>query len=436
MARLNLSRDTLSVSIAAALLAACGGSQPPIGVPGAMPQVSALGARSDGKDYKVVYSFSGGSDGASPFAGLIDVDGKLYGTTIAGGAYSCTYLAYYGCGTVYSVTLTGTENVLHNFGAGSDGSNPRASLVDVHGTLYGTTSAGGSYGCYGSYYSNCGTVFSITPSGTEQVLHSFSGYPVDGALPYASLVDVNGILYGTTDLGGRGECYYSGDACGTVFSITTSGSEKVLHGFTGSPDGGFSSASLIDVKGTLYGTTGWGGKHGYGTVFSITTAGAEKVLHNFGAGTDGRFPSAGLIELRGKLYGTTSAGGVYRCGSRGTCGTVFSITPNGTEKVLHSFGHGSDGTLPQASLIKLDGTLYGTTLSGGAGDCGSDCDYGTVFSITPDGGEKILHKFGASGYANDGASPYASLIDVHRTLFGTTVKGGANGYGTVFALTP
>lgn len=428
-------RFVVNICVVAALLSGCTESQPPIGAPGVLPENSVIAAHSARMRYKILYSFDGGTDGTNPFGGLTDVGGTLYGMTVAGGTYSsCSFDGYDGCGTVYSVTLDGTEKVLHNFGKGSDGRSPRdAGLIDVGGTLYGTTTAGGSYACYGSSYSSCGTVFSITPSGAEKVLYSFSGYPNDGAWPHAGLTDVKGTLYGTTDVGGPGECYYSGYACGTVFSITTAGTETVLHGFTASPDGAFPFAGLIDVKGRLYGTTASGGKHGFGTVFSITTGGVEKILHSFGAGSDGRTPYAGLIELQGKLYGTTSDGGANSCGSHVGCGTVFSITPDGTEKVLYSFGHDGDGAHPQTSLIQLKGKLYGTTLSGGVHSCGSNCSYGTVFSIAPNGTEKVLHSFGARG---DGAWPHAALTKINDTLYGTTSIGGAHGYGTVFSLKP
>jgi uncharacterized repeat protein (TIGR03803 family) len=431
-----LSRYALCVSIAAALLAACGESQPPIGAPGAMSQGTAIAAHDSSANYEVVYSFSGyPNDGANPYAGLIDVGGTLYGTTAAGGSYSggkqyCLIRSYEGCGTVFSVTPGGTEKVLHSFGEAGDGANPLwAGLVDVSGTLYGTTNAGGSYACYGSNYTECGTVFSVTLSGTEKVLHSFSGYPNDGARPHAGLTGVRGTLYGTTLYGGWGSdsCNYSGAACGTVFSITTAGTEKGLHAFTGDPDGAFPGAGLVDVAGRLYGTTASGGKRRDGTVFSITKSAAEKVLHSFGTRSDGRAPVAGLIELRGKLYGTTSNGGTNSSCYLG-CGTVFSITPSGTEKVLHSFGSGTDGINPQSSLIELKGKLYGTTLLGGAHNDG------TVFSITPGGEEKVLHSF--SGYPSDGARPQAALTDVKGALYGTTAGGGAHGYGTVFSLKP
>jgi uncharacterized repeat protein (TIGR03803 family) len=420
--------SALTISLAAALLGGCG-SQLLIGRPGAMPQTLTIAAGTSNTNYKIVYNFGGGRDGASPRAGLIYVGGTLYGTTVAGGdAFYCSY--YYGCGTVFSITPGGTEKVLHVFGSGSDGENPRAGLIDVGGTLYGTTTYGGSNAC-DPYYANCGTVFSITPSGAEKVLHSFSGPPNDGTHPVAGLINIKGTLYGTTARGGLRECYYpgySGETCGTVFSITTTGAKGVLHNFTGSPDGEFPRAGLVEVKGTLYGTTSTGGKHGYGTVFSITPGGKEKVLHSFAAGSDGRNPDAGLVELKGKLYGTTFAGGPYTCSPYNGCGTVFSVTLGGKEKVLHSFGAGSDGTNPDAGLIELKGKLYGTTTSGGA-VCGGGC--GTVFSITPSGAEKVLHS-----YAFGGGSPYAGLIDVKGTLYGTTSEGGANGYGTVFSLKP
>ncbi len=419
-----LSRYALAMGAAAAMLAACGASQPPLGAPGAMPQVSALSARINSTNYKVVYSFGAPPDGSDPQASLINVSGTLYGTTSGGGSYSCSSLKYSGCGTVFSITPGGTEHVLHSFGGHPDGAFPLASLIDVKGMLYGTTAAGGS-ACYGSYYSSCGTVFSISPSGAETVFHRFAGFP-DGASPFAGLIELKGTLYGTTYSGGS-TCYSPYGGCGTVFSIATSGTEGVLHSFRGHRDGAYPFAGLIAVNGRLYGTT-FGGTHYHGTVFNVTMGGAEKVLHGFGAGSDGIHPRAGLIDVGGTLYGTTTAGGAYSCGSPPTkCGTVFSITPRGIEKVLYSFAGGSDGANPEASLIVVKGRLYGTTESGGAYRAG------TVFSITPGGTEKVLHTFGGG---TDGRFPSAGLIDVGGMLYGTTGAGGTSGNGTVFALTP
>jgi uncharacterized repeat protein (TIGR03803 family) len=163
------------------------------------PTYSMRQRQTSGSSYKVVYNFAGGSDGARPLAGLINVNGTLYGTTVQGGGEGC-YKSF-GCGTVFSVTPSGQETVLHAFTGGSDGANPKAGLIDVNGTLYGTTFHGGDTKCNGRSGVGCGTVFSITPSGAETVLHGFTG-PPDGAWPAAGLRDVNGTLYGTTAEGG------------------------------------------------------------------------------------------------------------------------------------------------------------------------------------------------------------------------------------------
>ncbi|MFZ0363724.1 MAG: choice-of-anchor tandem repeat GloVer-containing protein [Candidatus Cybelea sp.] len=431
MRRWNLSHYAISSCVAAALLAGCGGSQPPIGVPGAMPQASALASRTAGTNYKVVYSFGAIPDGNFPRGSLIDVDGTLYGTTDEGGLYSYGCSDYGNCGTVFAITPSGTEKVLHSFGDTTDGASPVASLIEVKGTLYGTTLQGGENRC-SRYYAGCGTVFSITPSGTEKVLHNF-GAGIDGFQPFAPLIDVKGTLYGTTYLDGGNYCgYYPGESCGTVFTITTGGTESVVYRFT-SGGGGFGpKAGLLNVGGKMYGTTyGFGAYHHdrSSTVFSITRGGKEKTLHTFGKGTDGVHPHASLIEVAGTLYGTTYSGGAYNRG------TVFSITPSGSEKVLHSFGYGTDGAFPIASLIALKGTLYGTTEEGGdhSGGCaGTGC--GTVFSLTTGGTETVLHNFGGKR-KDDGAEPLSGLLNVDSTLYGTTGIGGKHNDGTIFALT-
>jgi uncharacterized repeat protein (TIGR03803 family) len=421
MKRLGLSRYAVTTGAAAALLAGCGGSQPPIGAAGAMPQSRALVPRSDGRNYTVLYSFGASPDGDAPRASLVDVGGTLYGTTEQGGAHTCGGSSgYFGCGTVFSVTTAGKEKVLYSFGAPPDGNGPRASLIDAGGTLYGTTESGGSYTCVSdSQYFGCGTVFSVTTSGSESVVHRFTGGENGGVEPEAPLIVVKGALYGTTYAGGANHG-------GTVFSVTTSGTENVLHGFSGHGDG--PTAGLIDVKGILYGSTSAGGSHHDGTVFSITLAGKVRVLHSFN-GADGKEPHGSLLYVKGTFYGTTAGGG-----SNGD-GTVFSITTGGTEKVLYSFGGGTDGANPYAGLVDANGTLYGTTSGGGGTSCGGTVGCGTVFSVTTSGTEKVLHRFRLSN-GSDGANPLAALLDVNGTLYGTTFAGGSDGNGTVFALKP
>jgi uncharacterized repeat protein (TIGR03803 family) len=417
MTRWKFLRCALSLSAAAAFIAGCG-AQPPINAPRVMPQTSALLARSHSKNYKVVYSFGSAPDGNNPYAGLVDVGGTLYGTTEYGGSKTpCTYYSA-GCGTVFSITPSGTEKVLHSFGTSGDGIMPMGSLTDVKGQLYGTTSGGGSYSCIGG---GCGTVFTISRSGKERVLYSFGSgsYYYGGAYPYASLIDAKGTLYGTTTSGGSISYY----GPGTVFSISTSGDEATVYGFRSRDYGAVPYANVIDVKGTLYGTTVLGGANSCdcGAVFSVTTSGTEHVVYSFSGSADGAHPYGGLIDVDGTLYGTTEADGI-----RGG-GTVFSISKTGNKQVLHSFGERFDGAEPYASLIDAHGTLYGTTYKGGA------YGLGTVFSITTAGKERVLHSF---GNGSDGAEPYASLIDVNGTLYGTTFSGGTSGYGTIFALTP
>jgi uncharacterized repeat protein (TIGR03803 family) len=414
------------------MLAGCGGSQPPVSTPGAMPPGAAVSTRAADRiqrapSFRVLHRFGGSPDGAIPLANLIDVNGTLYGTTSEGGRSGCGYGL--GCGTVYSVTTTGSEKVRHVFARGTDGFLPDAALTDVKGALYGTTEYGGGSGC--NQHFGCGTIYRTSVTGSEKVLYRFTTYS-DGAEPFASLLNVNGTLYGTTAYGGI-------SANGTVFSVSTTGANKLLHRFAGSPDGALPYGKLINVGGILYGTT-WGGgtgcegSGGCGTVFSITTNGTEKVLYSFRGGSDGLNPNAALTNVNGTLYSTTDASPDCYSGG-GSCGTVFSVSTSGVEKVLHAFGHPSDGKGPVSALIDVKGTLYGTTWRGGSTGCGWGC--GTVYSITIDGKEKVLHRF--SGGA-DGSFPQAGLIDVKGTLYGTTAFGG-NGCGsgtcgTVFALTP
>lgn len=200
--------------------------------------------------------------------------------------------------------------------------------------------------------------------------------------------------------------------------------ESVLYSFKGGNDG--ASAVLgnlvADKQGNLYGTTPYGGtanskctNGSCGVVFKITPAGKEKVLYRFTGGADGGFPQSGLaIDAQGNLYGTTFSGGIANCSGNG-CGTVFKVTPSGTETVLYSFTNGNDGALPKGGLV-LDklGNLYGTT------EVGIASTFGTVFKLTPSGTETVLHYF--AGGTADGADPsYGNLLmDANGNLYGTT----------------
>lgn len=250
---------------------------------------------------RVIYHFGDLPDGDAPYGGLTFVDGNLYGTTAEGGKNNY--------GTVFRVSLSGKEKVLYSFKGGNDGQAPFGGLTAVGHTLYGTTRSGGGG-------SSLGTVFKISLTGHEKVIHQFGGtLHNDGAAPWAGLTLVKGQLYGTTEAQGASGTW------GTVYTITTSGKERVLHSFTDNPDGGTPLyANLINVHDTLYGTTQLGGT-GPGTVFKITTSGSESVVYGFPGGTGGEAPYGGVAFLHGRLYGTTYDGG------NSGYGTVYSIAP-------------------------------------------------------------------------------------------------------------
>ena len=424
------------VLVLCGLLAACGGGGGGGGGGGAPASIQAYSIGGSVSGLRAGTSVTLLDNGGSPLQVSADGSFTLPTPLASGSAYvvtvgtqptgqNCSVSG--GSGSVSSGNVTTVavtclnqgESVLYSFGlpAGSDGQDPYASLVmDASGNLYGTTYYGGT--------NDTGTVFKITSSGAESVLYSFGpNTGSDGQYPAGSLImDASGNLYGATQDGGK-------NGTGTVFKIAPSGAESVLYSFgpnTGS-DGQYPAGSLImDASGNLYGTTQDGGKNGTGTVFKIIPSGAESVLYSFGPspGADGKTPTAGLVmDASGNLYGTT------QFGSTSDSGTVFQITPSGTESVLHSFGTGTDGQNPQARLIMdRSGNLYGTTSGGGANGTG------TVFQISPSGAESVLYSFGTG---TDGQSPLAGLVmDASGNLYGTTYSGGTNGTGTVFRIVP
>ena len=151
---------------------------------GAVFKVTANGSET------VLYSFSGGADGAQPFSALVrDKAGNLYGTTTMGGSANA--------GVVFKLDPSGTETVLHNFIGGTDGTTPTGGLLeDKAGNFYGTASQGGT--------SNAGVVFEINANGQYSILHTFKGTTNDGKYPtYTSLLmGSRGALYGVTEEGG------------------------------------------------------------------------------------------------------------------------------------------------------------------------------------------------------------------------------------------
>jgi len=363
-----------------------------------------------------LHVFQGGTDGANPFAGLVEgANGRLYGTTVGGGATSLKKGAY-AAGTVFELTPPASsggkwsETIIYAFPQYGLANPAGALTVGPGGGLYGTAEQGGSAGF--------GGVFALSPPAkggttwTETTLYNFSG-GLDGGQPVAALItDASGALYGTTRTGGINidgdDCsgLGNGSGCGVVFKLTppeqgqTAWSESVLYSFTGGADGAEPLCALVsDSSGALYGTTEYGGIVGNpGVVFKLTPPGngqtqwTDTTIYQFqGYPTDGEFPVAGLVfGSNGSLYGTTLGGGTE------DGGTVFDLSPpqagqtSWTESIVYTFQGGAigkeptDGAEPAASLLIDDsGNIIGTTSKGGGQGPGGAGNYGTVFEISP-----------------------------------------------------
>jgi uncharacterized repeat protein (TIGR03803 family) len=387
---------------------------------------------SQAQTYGVLYNFCSQpncADGAiATSAQVQDKNGNLYGTTIEGGTGPCD--SYHGgCGTVFELSPAGAYTVLYSFTGNPDGEDPSGLVFDKNGNLYGT-GLGGVY--------NHGTVFEITSSGTEKVLYSFTG-GADGAWPQGPLVlDAQGNLYGTTEAGGL-ENGCGGYGCGTVFELSPNGTETILYAFTGGVDDGNPSGGVLrDAQGNLYGMTAKfeNNKVYPGTIFELTPSGVETQLYSFLGAGDGWGPFGGLVrDADGNLYGTTLYGGLPSCysASQNGCGVVFRVTPSGKERVRHKFTGKEDGGSPTSGLVQdAQGNLYGTTPFGGDRSCLYGAGCGVVFEIPKKGKEIVLHTFTGGG---EGAAPDALLRDAEGNLYGTA-GGGAYGGGVVFKVTP
>lgn len=370
-----------------------------------------------------LYSFTGLSDGGNPTSTLVmDAAGNLYGTTFVGGAH--------GAGAVFELSPEAggswTETVLYSFTGGLDGANPFYAdvIFDRAGNLYGTTVEGGSF--------DQGTVFKLTPTASgwsESVLYNFAGGK-DGAWPEAGLLfDGAGNLYGTTFIGGvYGE--------GTVFELIPVAdgqwTESVIHTFNVADGAGPMGGLVLDGKGNLYGVAGGSpGGIAYELVPSSSGVWKEKILHAFTGGSDGNQPYIErlVFDRSGTLYGTTVGGGAFQRG------VVFSLSPNAAgfwnERVLFSF-EGNVAANPWSGVI-LDskGNLYGTCANGNG-----EATVGAVFELSPGPGgrwtERNLHLFNRT----DGQFPEAGLFrDAAGNLYGTTLQGGPSNMGVVYKVT-
>ncbi len=413
----------------------------------------------------VLYTFTGGTDGGNPTAGVVmDPAGNLYGTAYQGGIAGAG-VNKAGAGVVFKIDTTGRYTVLYSFTGGADGSGPFAGVIlDAAGNLYGTTYNGGAQ-------STCGVVYKVSPSGQETILHSFTGSPPDGCDPYAGVtMDAAGNLYGTTYNGG-------GHAAGVAYKLSPSGQETVLFTFDYGKTGDFpSSGVILDAAGNIYGAGGTvvykldaagnftmlaefygaGALSGLtrdtagnlyittdaypqrqwpnGAVFKLDTSGKLSLLYQFkgavvllGIGTPvggSLGQNAGVIlDAAGNLYGSTS--------SAGTAGIVYEIEASGKVKTLYNFQPAGGGSEP-SSYLTLDaaGSLYATTAFGGGHG-----NAGVVYKLSPAGHETVLYTF--KGGSTDGANPgYNVVLNQAGNLYGVTTHGGAANQGVVYKVTP
>jgi uncharacterized repeat protein (TIGR03803 family) len=395
-------------------------------------------------DFRTLYAFPGGESGSQPFSGLVmDKSGTLYGTTYVGGIGSCLGQ---GCGVVFKLvpnkhgrqfekSSDWAEIVIHSFN-GEDGANPQTAslIIDKHGNLFGTTEFGGIGDCHGN---GCGVAFELSTkghdTGSENILHRFSGDV--GVNPVANLTfDDEGNLYGTTS-----DWSFGFTGPGVVFKLTPEHdgewTETILHTFNGSDGFNPSSGVIFDPDGNLYGTTIYGGDFNQGVVYRLSPnsdgSWTESVLHSFTGGNDGYRPQAGLVrDSTGNLFGVTAFGG------ENGYGTVFQLQPNGNGSwslnTIYAFKSGEDGANSFASLVfDKAGALFGTTHDGGTYDCG------VVFRLTPEPtgvwNEQVIHTFDNKPEC-ESFSPL--IFDRDGNLYGTTRGDGTTTFGSVFEITP
>ena len=382
------------------------------------------GPSNDGTLYKVasgvysqLYAFDGNAGQYPVWQPIIASDGKLYGTTQAGGGG----VGSSGGGIVYKYDLTAnTISVFTKFD-GINGYYPNAITQGTDKNFYGTSEYGGVTTEQAGYNNGNGSAFKISSSGAITLIYSF--YTHTGYNPYGRVVQgPDGQFYGTTYQGGYHDY-------GTIYKSDGNGNVTILHHFNNYLplyEGYYPQAELIVGKdGNLYGSTLYGGLYGNGTIFKISTSGAFTVVHNM-QGIEGSSIVAPLLQGKdGNFYGVSYSGGVNGFG------TVFKLAGS-TLTILHQFANtNGSGIYPQYGLAQdTTGNLYGTTYQGGANSIG------TLYEINTTGTSfNTIYSF-TSGTGNKGYYPFAGLIYSGSTMYGTTQSGGANNYGTIFKFTP
>ena len=436
---------------------------------GTYGQGTLFSVATNGASFAVLHHFGpNGGDGQEPVAGLVQgPGGALYGSTFTGGDFIN--------GLIFKINPNGSGYaILHQFNGGvkDEGYRPEGVLwLSGDGAFYGTTSHGG--------LANVGTLFKMNADGSGYArLRSCTRSGGDAATLYARMFQAgDGALYGMSTDGGAYEA-------GAAFKLNSDGSGySILHSFSWETDDASNPyGTFVEGNGgALYGTTGYGGGSNMGTIFKINKDGSGyNILRRFtGVVGTGAHPSTGLLAAGdGKFYGRLTSGGdgdaaaLYRVNNDGSNfaivfsfdqtgdflsspdpnliegadgalysanygdgptydGTVWKVNKDGTAfQVLHTFSEtNGDGYLPDGGLLQdKDGTLYGTTSSGGT------FDGGTVFKLNPDGsGYAIVHHFNPTN--SDGSWPKGDLLAAPGgILLGVTYQGGINNYGVIYAL--
>jgi uncharacterized repeat protein (TIGR03803 family) len=345
-----------------------------------------------------VLSFDG-ANGSAPVGALVaGADGSLYGTTSGGGTGGGAQ-PFSGAGTVFKATSGGVLTTLYKFDGRTAAQPVPGVVAGRDGNFYGIAVRGGP--------NQMGIAYRVTSAGSFTTLAAFTGS--NGALPTSALVmHPDGNFYGTTVAGGASNA-------GTLFRLSPSGTLTSLATF-GGVKGSKPAQLVIGPDGSLYGTTLKGGSANQGIIFRATTAGAITTIAPFNfAGGDGDHYTTLSVEPDGSLYGAAMWGG-----SAGK-GCIYKVTA-GQIKVLSSFT-GANGEGPDTRLTRLsDGNFYGTTTGGGANG------KGTVFKVSPTGVITTIVSFAGP----DGMEPYGPVIQLGKDLYGTTQLGGAHGRGTIF----
>jgi uncharacterized repeat protein (TIGR03803 family) len=379
----------------------------------------------------VLFALTGGRVGANPGGLVLLRDGTIIVSAQTGGT-PCPQ-APTGCGLIFKLTPTGNgyrQSIVYVFRGGKDGATPRNVVADAAGNLYGTTDLGGD-SRNTSCPNGCGTVYMLSPTARgyhESTVYRFQG-GVDGYLPSTGgvFVDAAGSIYGQTSLGGTA-C-----GCGTIYRLTptTTGYQKAtIHAFAGPPDDGAAPQSALSegAHGVLYGTTSSGGScagGNCGVVFRAAPKGAGyryQVIHAFGGPpADGFAPDFGVVvQPGGLLVGATNGGGTNHQG------VIYRLRPTGNRYEILTLFNGINGANPRFLAPGGDGTIYGSSFSGGS------VNEGLVYALHA-GAETVLYPF--SG-ATDGANPTAVVAGPGRAILGATLNGGdpACACGVVFRI--